>query len=208
MSKESEILEGLHYSILEKWIATGKVDTLPEGMEQYMQHLTAVLGWHNRSFNKTQIIKRLRVTFHLDYYQAKNRYVDGLNYFYLDTDIKYDAYMSIYADKLDKITDLIIQSATTPDEALQAVKSIKEAAALREKIKPKETVPEELFKRPNKVYTLQLEDLGVHESVDRNKLAKLIDSMETLEESEKIRVKQEASLEPRIFNYHEQKAED
>lgn len=208
MSKESEILEGLHYSILEKWVANGKVDTLPEGMEEYMQHLTAVLGFHNRAFNKTQIIKRLRATFQLSYAQAKNRYVDALNYFYLDNDIKYDAYMSIYADKLDKVSDLIIQSATTPEELQLAIKSIKEASLIREKIKPKESVPEELFKRPNKVYTLQLEDLGVHESVDRNKLARLIDSMEQLEESEKIRIKQEASLEPRTLNYYEQETED
>ena len=207
MSKESEILEGLHYSILEKWVANGKVDTLPEGMEEYMQHLTSVLGWHNRAYNKTQIIKRLRATFQLTYTQAKSRYIDGLNYFYLDNDIKYDAYMGIYADKLDIVTDLILQTATTPEEAMLAVKSIKEAALIREKIKPKETVPEELFQRPNKVYTLQLEDLGVHEPINRNELGRLIDAME-LEESEKLRIKQEASLESRTFDYHEQETED
>ena len=102
MGKEAEILEGLHYSILEKWVASGKVDILPQGMEDYLKHLTAVLGWHNQSFNKTQIIKRLRLTFDLNYSQAKSRYIDGLNYFYLDNDIKYAAYMGIYADKLDK----------------------------------------------------------------------------------------------------------
>lgn len=202
MGKEAEILEGLHYSILEKWVASGKVDVLPEGMEDYMQHLTAVLGWHNQSFNKTQIIKRLRLTFDLNYGQAKNRYIDGLNYFYLDNDIKYAAYMGIYADKLDKITDLIIQTATTPEEALAAVKPIKEAALIREKIKPKESVPEKLFQRPFKVYTLQLEDLGVHESVNRNELGELIDSLE-IAEAEKYRIKQDASLEPRILDNNE-----
>ncbi|WP_271407274.1 hypothetical protein [Tenacibaculum soleae] len=213
MSKQSEILEGVHYSILEKWVANGKVDQLPEGMEEYMQHLTAVLGWHNRSFTKTQIIKRLRATFDLDYSQAKSRFIDGLNFFYLDNDVKYDAYMGIYADKLDQIRDLIIQTATTPEEALLAVKPIVEASKLREKIKPKESVSEDFYRAPFEVYTTSLPELGVHEPINRNELARVIDAMEKLDETEKIKVKQEAGVDlgnhPRqLFTTDEQEKED
>lgn len=205
----ADILEGMHYEILEKWVKGGRVDVLPEGMEVYLNQLTAVLGFHNRCFNKTQIIKRLRATFNLNYHQAKSRYVDAINYFYLDKDITYDAYMNMYADKLDKVSDLIIQSSTTPEEAFLAVKVIKEAALIREKVKPKDLIPEELFTRPYKVYTLQLEDLGVHEPVNRNHLAKMIDEMESLEESEKLRIKQEASLEPRqLFSSYDEETKD
>ena len=173
-----------------------------------MQHLTAVLGWHNRSYTKTQIIKRLRSTFNLDYAQAKSRYIDGLNFFYLDNDIKYDAYMGIYADKLDQVSNLIIQTATTPEEIILAIKPIVEASKLREKIKPKETISEDFYRAPFEVYTTSLPELGVHEPINRNELARVIDAMVNLDETEKIKVKQEAGLEPRqLFSSNEQENE-
>ncbi len=208
MSKETDILEGMHYDVLLKWIEKGKVDILPQGMEDYMNHLTAVVGFHNQGLNQTQIIKRLRATFNLTYHIAKSRWVDGLNFFYLDKDVTHESYMKIYADKLDKIIDLTIQTATSSADLKNAITAIKEAVAIREKIKPKEKVSEDLFKKPNKLYTLKLEDLGVHEPVNRNLLGNMIDNMEALEESEKIRIKQEASIEPRVLFDYEQETED
>lgn len=205
MSNKMEILEGLHYGILEKWIANGKVDTLPEGMEEYMNHLTAVLGFHNRSFSKSQIIKRLQASFNLSYSQAKTRFVDALNYFYLDQDIKHEAFMSIVADKLISIGNTIIQSAKSPEELILAVKPFKEAALIREKIKPTESIPEELFQRPNKLYTINLPDLGEHDPINRNLLAKMIDEMSELDEAEKLRIKQDASIEPKkLFDFNDE----
>lgn len=209
MSKESEILEGLHYTILEKWVANGKVDILPEGMEEYMQHLTAVIGFYNQGLNKTQIIKRLRVTFKLSYHSAKNRYVDGINFFYLDNDVTYDAYMGLYADKLEKLADLATQTATNHNDLKIAGDLFLKAANIRKEIKPKETVPASLFEKPNKIYTIELDALGVHEPINRNELARLIDGMEALEETEKIRIKQDAGLEPKqLFDNNEQEVKD
>jgi len=206
MSKEADSLEGLHYSILEKWVQNGKVDKLPEGMESYLEHLTAVSGFYNRGKNKTQIIKMLRNVFRLDYSQAKNRYVDATNFFYLDNDIKFDAYMNLYADKLDKIADLITQTSTSPEEHLLAVKPIIEAAKLRASIKPTETLPDEFFTKPYKVYTMKLEDLGVHEPINRNLIGAMIDEMQ-LDEATKIRIKGDAEVGPKtLFKEDEQES--
>ncbi|MBE7649168.1 hypothetical protein [Tenacibaculum finnmarkense] len=195
MSKESEILEGLHYSILQDWISNGKVDDLPDGMPEYLNQLKAVSGWHSQAFSKTQIIKRLRATFQLNYAQAKNRYIDALNFFYLDNDIKFDAFMNIAAEQLDKVTSLILQTATNPQEAVLAIKSIVEAAKIRKEIKTKQVIPETFFQAPTEIYTIDLPELGVHEAINRNELARTIEAMENLEESEKIRIKQEAGID-------------
>lgn len=208
MTKETKILEGLHYSILEKWVTNGKVDTLPEGMDEYLNHLTAVIGWFNQSLNQTQIIKRLRATFQIDYKTAKNRWIDALNFFSLDNDLKYEAYMKIYAHKLDKISDLITQAATCPEDYKIAITAIEKAAKIRKEVIPKEVIPEEFFQKPNKLYTIRISDLGIQEEVNRNELAKMIDSM-ILEESEKERLHQEIGTKPRkLFSDNEQENEN
>jgi hypothetical protein len=207
MSNPSDILEGLHFSILEKWVKNGKIDDLPEGMVDYMSQLTAVLGFNTRSFNKTQIIKRLRATFGLSYQQAKSRWIDAVNYFYLDNDVKYEARINLYIDKLDKIADTIIQTATSEEEMLLAVKPIIEAAKLLKEVKPKELVPDELFTKPNKVYTFTPEDVGL-ESANRNILGQMIDQLE-IDEADKFRIKQDAGVAPKqLFQFHEQKDND
>lgn len=208
MSRKADDLEGVHYSILEKWAANGKVDSLPEEMEEYLKHLTAVLGFHTRSFGKTQIIKRLRLTFNLNYSQAKSRYIDSLNYFYLDQDVKFEARMRILAEKQEKIGDLIIQTSTSPEEAVLAVKPYAEAVKILEKIKPKESVPEDFYKKPFKVYTQDIKDLGISEPVNRNLLGKMVDAM-LLDESQKIKIKQDLGTEPKqIFQFNEQENQD
>lgn len=202
MKKESP-LESLHYSIYEEWIKGGKKDVLPEEMVDYVKHLTAVLGYHTRGFTEKQITPLLMETFQLSYSAAKSRYVDAINHFYLDNDIKYEAHMQSIVERFKQIAATIYRTATSPDEMVLAVKPLKEAALILEKIKPKELVPEDLFDKPNKIYTFKPEDVGLLPA-NRNEIAKLVEKMQ-LEEVDKIEILKDADVEPQtLFRLNEQ----
>ncbi|WP_074406632.1 hypothetical protein [Aquimarina megaterium] len=203
------IFEDLHLDLLNQWIERGSRDEMPEEILEYLDQLDKARGWYNSLMTEEQIIKRLLANYpDLDRIKARNRFYDAINFFYLDNHVKKEAYANIYANKLDNIATAIIRSAENSDDYSKAVKAITEAARIRGVYeKEQDKLPKELFDKPNKVYTMNPEDLGLP-AANRNELARQIEAMNITEE-QAIKIKQDAGLEPRkIFTFHEQKKED
>ena len=207
MSKKYEF-EGLHAEMLQDWLDTGSSSVLPDEMLEYLQQLDAVRGWFNSQKPKNAILKLLQAHYpKLTGVTAKSRYNDALNHFYLDNQVKKEAWRNIYADLMDELRKATIMSARTPQDYKIAQGMVMDSAKIRGVFDPKEKeLPSELFDKPIKIYTMNPEDVGL-ESANRNILAQQIE-MFTLEESQKLLIKQDAGLEPKtLFNY-EQEDED
>ncbi|ANW96741.1 hypothetical protein AXE80_10845 [Wenyingzhuangia fucanilytica] len=196
MRKDSK-LEGLHHEILMDWITSEKTESLDPEMVEYLTQLDKCRGWHYSLKNENYIIKALMAEYpKLTRTAAKTRYVNAMNYFYADTEIKQEAYINMYAQDLDRIKELIILTAKAPEQAVLAVKPIKEAVLLRGLLKDKkEALPAHLFEPQQPIIVMDSNLLSIPK-VDRNVLAAQIDSFQNVSVKDKDRLKRESGYTP------------
>ncbi len=194
-SKKSKF-EGLHYEILMEYINTGNTKNIedPE-MVEYLEQLDKIRGWFNSLMSKEKIIRAIMLQFNItDERTAESRYIDTLNYFYADTDIRKETWRNIYAEKLDKLANAAILSAKEVKDYKIAKELI--MAALEARGANKEDVdklPDHIFKQRQPVYVMDPTMLGLPKA-DRNELARQIEAF-PLKETVKEKLKQEAGAE-------------
>lgn len=199
-------IEGIEYEHLQEYIENGRQGEMPHEMVEYLSQLEVVRGQINRNKGKEFIVNLLKAApYSLTDYHARKRYADAVNFFYLDTEVKKEAWRNLYADKLEKAANLVLQTATNSRD-LDVYKNILLAAAnMRGLNEPdKEELPEELFQRPIKIYTTDVKILDIPE-VSRTDLIRKINSYE-ISEIEKERLKGEALItSPKLFLTDEQR---
>ena len=176
-------------------IDPGEQGRLTDEMIEYMELLRIIHGWSFRHFTRDQIIKLLQSPpWSLSYYVAAKRYSDAVNFFYIDTKITKEAFRNMYAEKMDRVADLVLKTATCSkdlDVWKNMIYAIKDLRQLD--VPEKEDIPDEFFKKPIKVYVLNPELVG-RKKADRNKLARHIDNLD-IPEKDKQRVKADAMIE-------------
>jgi hypothetical protein len=183
------------YDALLAYIESGATGDLSEEMIEYVNLLELIRSMHMRYESRLTIIKFLQQPpYNLSEYVAVNRYSDAMNLFYLNADIKKQAWRNAYAEKLDRAADLVLKTATCSKD-IDIYKNIIFAARdMRQLHIPEaEDIPEEFFRKPYKLYTLNPELVGKTRA-NRNLLAKHIDSLD-IPEAEKVRVKSDAMIE-------------
>jgi hypothetical protein len=187
------------YDSLITYIETGAQGDLPDDMIEYVSLLEMIRGMHMRYENRLSIIKFLQQPpYGLTYYLANKYYSDAINFFYLDVEIKKNAWRNMYAEKLDRAADLVLKTATTSKD-IDIYKNIIFAARdMRQLHIPEaEDIPDEFFKKPNKMYVLDPSLVG-RAKANRNQLAKHIDAL-SIPEADKQRVKSDAMIEDIVF---------
>lgn len=188
------------YDQLITFVETGAEGDLPAEMVHYLELLEVVRSLHMRFKNRRAIISLLqKPPYELTYYLASRRYAEAINFFYLDHDIKKDAWRNMYAEKLDRAADMVLATATCPKD-IDIYKNIIYAAMEARQLskEDKEELPDEIFEKKIKIYTSNPEDLG-RERPSRNQLAAKIDNYK-IPETEKERIKSEAGITPvKIF---------
>ncbi len=206
--KEEQFLEGVHLAVLQDWIQKGKAGNMPEPMILYLEQLDFARAQWNQASSPQKIIKALQTHYEdLDKLTAKSRFEDALTFFYLDKNVKQQIWRNALFEKQMQLAEATILSATKPEDYDTASKILERAYRMKGLDKDEEeSVPDSVFQLPTTVLSLRPEDIGM-QSANRNALAKMIDNM-NIEESEKIRIKQDAGIEPRkVFERYEQKAD-
>lgn len=188
-----EIDESLYDDML-NMIDTGDQGRLTEEMVEYMRLLDQIHSWHFRHFSREQIIKLLQgPPWGLSYFLAAKRYSDAVNFFYIDVKITKEAFRNMYAEKLDRVAELVLKTATNSKDLDIYKNFIYAARDMRQlNLAEKEDIPDGFSKKPNKVYILNPELVG-RKKADRNLLASHIDSLD-IPEKEKQRVKADAMI--------------
>lgn len=200
MSVKDELM-GVELDLLREWVENGRKDTLPEEMVEYLSQLEAVRSLHLQHKTRASIVRVLtQAPYGLNQWQAEMRYNDAINFFYIQEDIKIEAWANIYAEKLEQMARALLEIMDMEDMRSfeQYRKYLESAMDMRAKYAKKEGLPDEVYKKPFKVYTQDITELGVP-APDRKQLLRDIESF-AIEEEDKVRVKQEAGvLPPKIF---------
>ena len=159
---------------LYEWLENGKSALVDESFMRYVELLDKVRAMMLRKDiygNKETIIKHL-ITFEPELqknkYRANQIYSESIEYFYTQDTISKKAWRNLYADDLDKAYDLAIALAETSSDVDKATKIKERAGKIRalDQVDPPE-IPKNLFSRPNKVYTMDM-DMWEIGSEDRN----------------------------------------
>lgn len=180
------------YSIeqLRQLIENGNPSDLPAEVVRHLELMELVRSMYSKYETKTVIINTLMSpVYRLSRQQANKLFVDSLNYFYSDNKIKSDAWRQIYANKLEDLSAY----ALACDDIAQSRRCLNDAAKMRGVFDEKvQEIPDELLQRPVVIYTLNPEQLGLARA-NRSELAKLIDEMPDISDSDRQRVKRDAS---------------
>ncbi len=159
---------------LYEWIENGKSAVVDESFMKYVELLDKVRSMMLRKDiygNKETIIRHLIIfepELQKNKYRANQIYSESIEYFYTQDTISKKAWRNLYAEDLDKAYDLAIALAETSSDVDKATKIKERAAKIRalDQVDPPE-IPKNLFSRPNKVYSMDM-DLWEIGSEDRN----------------------------------------
>ncbi|MCH8490017.1 MAG: hypothetical protein LAT81_08830 [Oceanicaulis sp.] len=202
---EIDEIEGHELEIIENYIENGRVGTLPEELLQYLDHLEIIRGLHHRNKSRQFIIHFLTgEPYNLSPYLARKRFADSMNLFYLDTSVRKESWRNIYAEKLEKAAIAALEMMKTVKD-LDVYKNLLVAAAnMRqlEKDDPEE-LPKELFEKPFKVYTSDVELFVDMPKTDRKLLAEMIDNYD-ISEMDKKRLREESAIDTPKLRLDEQ----
>jgi len=191
-----KIIEGEHYALLEQWVEDESTE-LPDEMLEYVKQLEYARGFIYSGSTPNGAARKLKIHFEISYKQAKSRVADAVEHFYIDQDLKKAAYREIIFEKQMQLAELTLKTAKTRAD-LDIVSKIYERAGKAKQLHlpDKEEFPEGMFEQKWKIYSLDTSDVGLPEMADRNQLGAMIDNF-NITEAEKIRLKQDAGVEPR-----------
>lgn len=178
---EMEKLDQLR-SLMER----GRSD-MPADAEEYYFSLDLVRSMTQQFSSKNMVINALMKSFNLSRYAAVKRYNEALNFFYLDIEVKAEAWANIYAEKLDIAIDIAFEQC----DWLNYHKMIKLAAELKGVFKQtKESLPDDFYDRRPIIYNIDASQFGL-KPADRKKLGEFIDNLPDIQEADKIRLKRD-----------------
>ncbi|WP_332028552.1 hypothetical protein [Kaistella sp.] len=176
-----------------EFLETGNPKNVPPKLMAYMQMLEKIWGMYRRSFdfpNKEAIIKHLVIIDKLQRYQAVKLVRDALTYFAQENELSKKTWKELIADKMLKAFTAAIRLAKNSHDFLDAVKILKEMAAVLQLDQEDIGEMEEDIMRQLQVLSTDITLFG-EEKQDRNTIAQFIDALPDVPE----KVKEAAKLE-------------
>lgn len=200
-----KILEQLSLDDIIAFLENGKLDNAPEGVPEYLNLLEKVRGMllrFDKYPNDEIIVKHLVISDQLTRAKARTVINEAREYFYCDQKVSKDAWIGIYAEKMDKVANLSALTIKDPRDGALVIKMYKDIYEVRtSNMNEGNEIPYELLNQPRfTIYTMNVEDLGLPKA-NRNNIKALIES-KTLElsDKEKTQIFREADILPfKIF---------
>lgn len=133
--------------------------------------------------------------------RARQMFEEAINLFYIDNSIDKKAYRNHYADQLEEVAHHIKSNIRNSQDAERFAKLIKEISILRQLDKEDPpSLPAEAYMKPIRIHSLDPTVIELP-AVNRHELARQIDEDLEIPEKDKLRLKNEALIEP--FNFIE-----
>lgn len=202
-------IDGVELDLIQEWLHAGRSQKLPQEVAQYLEYMEIVRSQLTREEDKSYIIKLLMTKpYQLTRYKASQVYMDAINFFYVDSQVKTEAWANYYAEKKERAANKIYPLIRTSKDFEAYQKALNEAAKLRLEYRSKEfNIPEDILRKPVRIYTADVEiHSSEHQKVNREELAQLIDQYDIPETSRR-RIRAEASLEPAKINLDDSAAQ-
>lgn len=177
----------------------GDSKNCPPEIQEYLLLLERVHGMHVRILQygtKEHIFKHLEITEGISRYKAEKIYYEMLEYFYRDNKITKKIWRNILASRMEDLATAATVMSKSPDDLDKVSRMYERIAKMRQldQVDPPE-LPKEIFSKPFKVYAMDAEFLG-EQKINRTALARQIDALPDLNETEKLLLKQDAAIEP------------
>jgi len=191
-------LENISLQDILDYIEKGSPDNAPEEIIRYLDLLDKVRGMYIRVEKygtKEIIIKHLMKVENLSRYLANQIYNDSMEYFYSSAEISNAAWRNIYAEKLDNLATIAMMAAKDTKDFRQAAAIYLDAYKARGLDQPDAMDDDYVFQAPFKLYAMDASLLGMP-TLNRVKVAEMIDNLPELTEKEKMMVKREAFVLP------------
>lgn len=192
-------LEDIQLEDIQDFIANGKPETAPSEIVETLDIMDKIRGMYLRfkDFSgRDAIINHLVKVDNMSYYLASKFFDMAMEYFYADRAISKKAWRHRLAEKMEKAINLAMVMAKDSREVIAAVKELKSLAQVLQLDQPdKDELPQELFDKPFKMYSIDADFLGLPK-INRYDLAQIIDELPELSEKERLMAKREANIIP------------
>lgn len=183
------------FSRVQDYIASGSKGRLSDDEAIYIDLLTMVYSLDGR-FGKRKTIKFLTShPFDFSYERAANIYAEAVEMFYGNRNVSRDALRAKAADQYDALYHLALDAAkTTKDyEIASGILTQKSRVLNLDKEDPVQLPPQQ-YQKQYRLLSLSPESIGLPPA-NRDELARQIDSMTDIPETERERLRMEASID-------------
>lgn len=183
------------FARVQDYIASGSKGQLSDDEAIYIDLLTMVYSLDGR-FGKRKTIKFLTSRpFDFSYERAANIYAEAVEMFYGNRNVSRDAMRAKAADQYDVLYHLALDAAkTTKDyEIASAILTQKSRVLNLDKEDPVQLPPQQ-YQKQYRLLSLSPESIGLPPA-NRDELARQIDSMTDIPETERERLRMEASID-------------
>jgi hypothetical protein len=189
------------YAQLQALVERGEVTDLPEEMVKYLEQMDYIrslyLKWNSRNYIISMVILKWP---QITRQKADELYADTLNFFYLDNQVKTEAWQNIYADRLDQIAALAFEMNDLETGRRLTIDAAKMRGVGKEN--PPE-IPPGMYERRPVVYILDPKMFGI-DKVDRRQLAEFLDTLD-ISVLERDKLRRDAGIEDAYFEIIEPK---
>lgn len=181
------------YDTLQDYIQGGSKSDLTDNETEYLEVLY-LLNNLRRKYGKENAISFVQnPPLNIKYHHARRMYDESVNLFYADDTIEKQAYRNMIFEELQAAAKVVLNTAkSSKDLEVYGDLMTKAYKAKGLDIPESPKVPEELYKKPIKVYSLNPEQVKLPK-VSRDELAELIDNLD-ISEGEKVRLRQEGGV--------------
>lgn len=195
---EVSLIDGMELEVLEQYLQ-GQIDSIPEELVKYMDYMEIIRSLYCVRKKDKAYIRKLLCNEPYDLTAAKfsRLWGDTLNHFYADDGIKAQAWDNIYAEKIERTANALFPLVRSFKDADVWKNMMLAAADLRNKHRKDEIeLPEERYRKPVRVYTMDVTALGDGiQKIDPERLKQDILSFD-IPEDDKLRIMAEAGVDP------------
>lgn len=183
------------YHIIEDFIQSGSEGDLSQEDQEYLRVLY-MMNTMRHKYGKYNTIKFFQnEPFSISAYRAKQMFDESINLFYSHESVEKSALRNLKAEQLENAAQAILDTAESSKDMEVYGDLMYKSYKIRQLDRPDPPkIPEGLYKKPIKIYTLTPQNLGMSQD-DRNELAREIDALADVPETDKKRVKQEGMIE-------------
>ena len=186
------------YHDIAEYIENGSTSQLDEDELEYLDILIKMNSMRRRYGMHQTIAFFTKQPYSISLYRAKQMFEEAINLFYSDEIVDKKSARNLIAEELEQAAELCMAMAQSTKD-LEIYGDLKMKAYKAKQLDQPDPIqiPKELYERPIKIYTLNPTQAKLP-SIDRNELAKVIDSLPETE-ANKRKLKQEGLVEDADF---------
>ena len=182
-----------YFDNLQDYIQAGSKEDLTGEEEKYLEMLYLINSMRRKYGKENAISFIQRPPFNIPYRRSREMYDESINLFYGDDGVEKQAHRNSMYEEMMSAAKLVLATAKSSRDMEVYADIVSRAYKIKGLDVPEPPkVPEGLYKKPIKVYSLNPAAISL-QLENRHEIAAMIDKLE-IEENEKVRIKQESGV--------------